>query len=68
VRAGVDAEGPLGGRIRAAQSLRVPIVAVVGAREAHAGAAALRRGADQRVVGLDEAVESLGAEVRERRR
>jgi threonyl-tRNA synthetase len=68
VPAGVDPHGPLGGRIRAAQSLRVPVVAVTGAREADAGAAALRRGADQRVVGLDEAVESLGAEVRERRR
>lgn len=68
VSAGVDPHGPLGGRIRAAQSLRVAVVAVTGAREADAGAAALRRGADQHVVGLDEAVESLGAEVRERRR
>ena len=67
VRAGVDADGPLGGRIRAAQSLRVPVVAIAGAREADAGAVTLRRGADQRVVGLDEAVEALCAEVRERR-
>jgi threonyl-tRNA synthetase len=43
VRAHVDADGPLGGRIRAAHAARVPLVAVAGEREAGASEVAVRR-------------------------
>src|SRR3954451_11832267 len=62
VRAGVDAAGPLGGRIRAAHALRVPVIAVVGAREQYAGQVMVRRGESRRLVDVDAAVRELADE------
>lgn len=67
VRCSVADHGPLGGRVRDAHRLRVPVIAVVGALETEAGSVALRRhGAGQQVVSLQEAVATLGEEVAER--
>lgn len=67
LRAGVDLDGPLAGRIRASESARVNVVAVAGGREAAGEAIALREGGEQRVLGLDEAVAELAARSAERR-
>jgi threonyl-tRNA synthetase len=66
VRAEMVSDGPLGGRIRAARGDRVPVLAVVGQREADAGSVALRRGAGQHVLPVDAAVSALANEVAER--
>jgi len=67
VRAAVDADGPLGRRIRAGQSARVPVLAVAGGREAQARSVALREGDAQRVLALDAAVAELAKRVAKRR-
>jgi threonyl-tRNA synthetase len=67
VRAQMAGDGPLGGRIRAAQGDRVPVLAVVGQREADAGSVSLRRGAGQQVLPVDAAVSVLADEVAHRR-
>jgi threonyl-tRNA synthetase len=66
VRARMVGDGPLGGRVRAAQGDRVPVLAVVGQREADGGAVSLRRGAGQEVLPVDAAVSMLAVEVAER--
>jgi threonyl-tRNA synthetase len=67
VRAALVDDGPLAGRIRAAQSARVPVLAVIGEREQDATGVALRRGPDQRLLPLDTAVSLLADEVAQRR-
>ena len=70
VRADVCADGPLGGRIRDAEIARVPVMAVVGAREREAGAVCLRRRGQrqQQVLERGAAIAALGAEVASRSR
>jgi threonyl-tRNA synthetase len=68
VRTGLGDDGPLGGRIRAAESDRVPVLAVIGQREAEASAVALRRGPNQEVLPVGAAVSLLADEVAQRRR
>jgi threonyl-tRNA synthetase len=68
VRCEIDADGPLGGRVRRAAQMQIPVLAVLGDREAADGSVALRRGRDSAVLASEEAARSLGNEVRERRR
>jgi threonyl-tRNA synthetase len=63
VQAGVNTEGTLAGRIRAAHEQRIPIVAVIGAREAAAGQVAVRDADGQRLVARAELIASLAEEV-----
>jgi threonyl-tRNA synthetase len=67
VRCAIDADGPLSGRVRRASDMRIPVLAVIGGREAAEGSVALRRGGDSAVLASEEAARSLGDEVRERR-
>lgn len=67
LRAGVDLDGPLAGRIRASESARVCVVAVAGAREAAREALALREAGAQRVLDLAEAIAELAGRAAERR-
>jgi threonyl-tRNA synthetase len=66
VRCEIDADGPLGGRVRRAAEMRIPELAVIGDREAANGSVALRRGSDSVVIACEEAARRLGNEVRER--
>jgi threonyl-tRNA synthetase len=59
VHVNLDADGPLGGRIRAAAQARIPVLAVVGGREAAAAQVALRDNGGQRVIALADAVAEL---------
>jgi threonyl-tRNA synthetase len=68
VRCEIDADGPLGGRVRRAAEMQIPVLAVLGDREAADESIALRRGRDSVVLASEEAARSLGNEVRERRR
>jgi len=63
VRASVDAEGPLGGRVRAAARWRVPVCAILGERELARDSVVLRRGGGERELPAGAAVEALAAEV-----
>lgn len=65
VRSAVVDAGPLDGRIREAHRLRIPVVAIVGAREMAAEQIALRRqgGERQAVESLHDVVAMLGDEV-----
>ena len=69
VRANLGGGGPLGGRIRDAELGRVPVMAVVGAREREAGAVCLRRRGQrqQQVLGFGAALAALAAEVASRK-
>jgi threonyl-tRNA synthetase len=67
LRAGVDVDGPLGGRVRRSEAERIPVVAVVGPREAAGGQVALRDAEGQRVLALADAVAELGGRVARRR-
>lgn len=69
VRSAIVDAGPLDGRIRDAHRLRVPVVAIVGAREASAEEVALRRPSTRRQVAaaLPDAVAMLRDEVAQRR-
>ncbi len=70
LRARVDARGEkVGRKIAEAETSRVPAMLVVGDKEAESGAVSLRR-LGRRDLGsmpLDDVVEALGAEARERR-
>ncbi|MEN3285406.1 MAG: threonyl-tRNA synthetase [Solirubrobacteraceae bacterium] len=68
VRCAIDADGPLGGRVRRAAEMQIPVLAVIGDREAADGSVALRRGSYSAVFASDEAAQSLGNEVHGRRR
>jgi threonyl-tRNA synthetase len=68
VRGAVAPGGPLAARIRNAAEARVPVVAVVGARERSDGTVSLRRGGDCRVASLPHALHGLRKEVRSRAR
>jgi threonyl-tRNA synthetase len=68
VRCEIDLAGPLGGRVRRAAEMQIPVLAVIGDREAADGSVALRRGRASAVLASEEAARSLGNEVRERRR
>lgn len=69
VRSAIVEDGPLGGRIREAHRLRIPLIAIVGAREIAAEEIVLRHhGAGNRAVKpLPEAVAMLADEVAHRR-
>jgi threonyl-tRNA synthetase len=69
VRAEIVGGGPLDGRIRDAHRERVPVIAIVGAREMAARQVALRRhsSGQQVAASLPDAVAMLSAEVAERR-
>jgi threonyl-tRNA synthetase len=67
VRARVHADGPLGARIRDAELARIPLMAVVGAREHANQSVNLRaRGQGQQQMALAEAVAELEEKVRSR--
>jgi threonyl-tRNA synthetase len=68
MRCEVHANGPLGGRVRRAAEMQVPVLAVIGDREVADGSVALRRGSDSAVLACAEAAHRLGNEVRERHR
>jgi threonyl-tRNA synthetase len=68
VRCAIDADGPLGGRVRRAADMRIPVLAVIGDREAADDSVALRRGRHSVVLASEEAARRLGDELRERRR
>ena len=69
VRCAIAGAGPLDGRIREAHRLRIPLVAIVGAREMAAEEITLRHaGGHQDVSSLRDAVRMLGDEVAGRRR
>ena len=69
VRSAIVHAGPLDGRIREAHRLRIPLIAIAGAREVAAKEIALRRhGRGRQVVEpLRDAVAMLGDEVAQRR-
>jgi threonyl-tRNA synthetase len=66
VRARVDAEGPLAGRLRAAVDWRVPVCAILGARENARGEVVLRSRRSERALVVDEAVRQLAEQVASR--
>ncbi len=68
VRVGIDRDGPLGSRIRAAHDLRVPLLAILGERETAAKQVALRRQGSEHqiVVSLEEAIAMLSQTVSQR--
>jgi threonyl-tRNA synthetase len=63
VRTSVDADGPLGGRVRRAHEQRVPLLAVIGARAAAAGQVSLRARESEGLVSREGLVAGLGAQV-----
>jgi len=67
VRCEIDPDGPLSGRVRRALDMRIPVLAVIGDREAAIGSVALRRGSDSVLEAEQAAVRRLGDEVRGRR-
>jgi threonyl-tRNA synthetase len=68
VRCEIDADGPLSGRVRRTADMRIPVLAVIGDREAADNSVALRRGRHSVALASEEAARRLGEEVRERRR
>ncbi len=69
IRSAILDAGPLEGRIREAHRLRIPLIAIVGAREVAAEEIALRRQSGERqvVASLQDAVAMLRDEVVQRR-
>jgi len=66
VRSRLIEDGPLGGRIRDGQADRIPVLAIVGAKEQADGAVSLRSPQGQVVLALDAAAALLGRKVRDR--
>jgi threonyl-tRNA synthetase len=60
-RASVDDDGPLGGRIARAHAQRIPIVAVVGKREAERRSLVVREGGERRELSLEDAAAAFAA-------
>lgn len=66
-----DSSDKLGGKIRKAETQKVPYMFVIGGKEAEAGKVAIRsrvtKANDQKTVSVDEALVLLAAEIKERR-
>jgi threonyl-tRNA synthetase len=64
VRASIDADGPLGGRVRAAHQARVPLIAIYGDREVRGARVTLRSRAGERSISRHEITRALANQVR----